>query len=104
MDHETVAAYLNRVGVTAPAFSDAASLRTLHRAHQLAVPFEKLSIHLAEPISLDERDLIGRLTPGGRVSIAAGCSSRPRAGPGPSSSWIRTTCCWRRTGTTSASC
>ncbi len=56
-DHETVVAYLNRVGVTAPAVSDAAGLRTLHRAHQLTVPFENLSIHLAEPVSLDERDL-----------------------------------------------
>ena len=61
MDHETVMAYLNRVGVTAPTVSNAAGLRTLHRAHQLAVPFENLSIHLAEPISLDERDLIDKI-------------------------------------------
>ena len=33
----------------------------LHRAHQLTVPFENLSIHLAEPISLDERDLIDKI-------------------------------------------
>ena len=51
MDHETVAAYLHRVGVTAPTAGDAAGLRTLHRAHQLTAPFENLSIHLAEPIS-----------------------------------------------------
>jgi N-hydroxyarylamine O-acetyltransferase len=61
MDHETVVAYLNRVGVAAPAGSDATGLRTLHRAHQLAVPFENLSIHLDEPISLDERDLIDKI-------------------------------------------
>ena len=61
MDHQTVAAYLNRVGATGPAVCDAASLRTLHRAHQLTVPFENLSIHLAEPISLDERDLIDKI-------------------------------------------
>src|SRR5207248_10791859 len=61
MDHETVVAYLNRVGVTTPAVSDAAGLRTLHRAHQLTVPFENLSIHLAEPISLDEPDLIDKI-------------------------------------------
>ena len=30
MDHETVMAYLNRVGVTAPTVSNAAGLRTLH--------------------------------------------------------------------------
>jgi N-hydroxyarylamine O-acetyltransferase len=61
VDHETVVAYLNRVGVPAPAVMDAAALRALHRAHQLAVPFENLSIHLAEPISLDEGDLIGKI-------------------------------------------
>jgi N-hydroxyarylamine O-acetyltransferase len=61
VDHETVVAYLNRVGVTAPAVSDAAGLRALHRADQLTVPSENLSIHLAEPISLDERDLTGKI-------------------------------------------
>ena len=61
MDHETVVAYLDRIGVTAPAACDAADLRTLHRAHQLTVPFENLSIHLAEPISLDERDLADKI-------------------------------------------
>ena len=61
MDHETAVAYLNRVGITAPAVGDAAGLRTLHRAHQLTVPFENLSIHLGEPISLDERDLIDKI-------------------------------------------
>jgi N-hydroxyarylamine O-acetyltransferase len=61
MDHQTVLAYLNRVGVSAPTDCDAAALRTLHRAHQLTVPFENLSIHLAEPISLGERDLIDKI-------------------------------------------
>ena len=61
MDHETVLAYLDRVGVAAPAVSDAASLRALHLAHQVTVPFENLSIHLAEPISLDEGDLVDKI-------------------------------------------
>jgi len=61
MDHETVAAYLDRVGVAAPARCDAAALRTLHRAHQLTVPFENLSLHLAEPVSLAEHDLIDKV-------------------------------------------
>jgi len=61
MDQQTVLAYLNRIGVTAPAVCDAAGLRTLHRAHQRAVPFENLSIHLAEPISLAEPDLIDKI-------------------------------------------
>src|SRR4029077_90270 len=37
------------------------ALGTLHRAHQMAVPFENLSIHLAEPISLDEDALLGKI-------------------------------------------
>jgi N-hydroxyarylamine O-acetyltransferase len=61
VDHETVTAYLNRVGITAPVAGDAAGLRTLVGAHQLTVPFENLSIHLGEPISLDERDLIDKI-------------------------------------------
>jgi N-hydroxyarylamine O-acetyltransferase len=61
MDRGTVLAYLNRAGVTAPAAGDAAGLRTLHRAHQLTVPFENLSIHLGEAISLAERDLTGKI-------------------------------------------
>ena len=61
MDHETVLAYLDRMGVTASTAGDAAGLRTLHREHQMTVPFENLSIHLAEPISLEERDLIDKI-------------------------------------------
>jgi N-hydroxyarylamine O-acetyltransferase len=61
VDHQTVLAYLDRVGVAAPATGDAAGLRALHRAHQMTVPFENLSIHLAEPISLDEPELIDKI-------------------------------------------
>ena len=61
MDHQTVVAYLDRVGLSAAVTGDAAGLRTLHRAHQVTVPFENLSIHLGEPISLDERDLIDKI-------------------------------------------
>jgi N-hydroxyarylamine O-acetyltransferase len=61
MDQATMAAYLDRIGVTGPAAGDAAGLRTLHQAHQRTVPFENLSIHLAEQISLDEPDLIDKI-------------------------------------------
>jgi N-hydroxyarylamine O-acetyltransferase len=61
MDDDTVAAYLGRIGVAPPAAADAAALRALHRAHQVAVPFENLSIHLGEPISLDEADLVDKI-------------------------------------------
>jgi len=61
VDHDTLLAYLDRIGVTGPTASDAAGLRALHLAHQLTVPFENLSIHLAEPISLDEGDLVDKI-------------------------------------------
>ena len=61
MDDDTAAAYLGRIGMARPALADAAALRALHRAHQVAVPFENLSIHLPEPISLDEADLVDKI-------------------------------------------
>jgi len=61
-----LAAYLDRVAMPRPRALDAEpldaeALRGLHRAHLLAVPFENLSIHLGEPISLDEAGLIGKI-------------------------------------------
>jgi len=61
MDGQAVTAYLHRIGAERPPVLDAAALSALHRAHLLAVPFENLSIHLAEPISLGEDDLIGKI-------------------------------------------
>src|SRR5215813_12029224 len=61
MDNKTLAAYLDRIAVARPRVLDEAALGMLHRAHQMAVPFENLSIHLAEPISLDEDGLLGKI-------------------------------------------
>src|SRR5258707_559846 len=61
MDEETLAAYLHRIGVPRPATAGAATLRTLHRAHQMTVPFENLSIHLPEPISLNPGALLDKI-------------------------------------------
>src|SRR6266700_2262419 len=61
MDAPALAAYLDRIGAERPAVLDAAALGGLHLAHQRAVPFENLSIHLGEPISLDEDDLIAKI-------------------------------------------
>lgn len=66
MDNDTVAAYLARIGVTQPVTGDAAGLRLLHRMHQLTVPFENLSIHLSEPISLDAEHLVSKIVSRGR--------------------------------------
>ncbi len=56
-----LASYLARIGVPRPPGLDAETLRDLHRAHLVAVPFENLNIHLGEPISLHEADLIDKI-------------------------------------------
>jgi N-hydroxyarylamine O-acetyltransferase len=61
VDRATAVAYLSRIDADPPAVLDAESLWYLHRAHQRTVPFENLSIHLSEPISLDEAALIDKI-------------------------------------------
>jgi N-hydroxyarylamine O-acetyltransferase len=61
MDEPELYAYLDRISAERPATLDAGALAALHRAHLLAVPFENLSIHLAEPISLAEGDLLTKI-------------------------------------------
>ena len=43
MDEKLAGEYLRRIGVARPHAADARALRLLHRAHQLAVPFENLA-------------------------------------------------------------
>jgi len=66
MDGADVDAYLRRIGSPRPAVLDEIELCRLHRAHLRAVPFENLSIHLGEPISLVEHDLIDKIVRRGR--------------------------------------
>jgi N-hydroxyarylamine O-acetyltransferase len=61
MRDETVEAYLRRLGVPRPPRVDAAALAGLHRAHQETVPFENLSIHLGERVSLTPDDLVDKI-------------------------------------------
>jgi N-hydroxyarylamine O-acetyltransferase len=61
MNDQTLTAYLQRIGAERPEILDEAALADLHRAHLLTVPFENLSIHLGEPISLAEDDLISKI-------------------------------------------
>ncbi len=61
MDETTLDAYFGRLGVPRPHTADAVNLHVLHRAHQMTVPFENLSIHLGEPIVLAEHDLIHKI-------------------------------------------
>jgi N-hydroxyarylamine O-acetyltransferase len=61
VDQDVVGLYLERIGAVRPGSPNAESLRSLHVAHLLAVPFENLSIHLREPISLEEEALVDKV-------------------------------------------
>lgn len=56
MDQQTVDAYLERIGATR-----ASSLAELQERHLATVPFENLSIHLGEPIVLNEDLLVDKV-------------------------------------------
>ncbi|WP_078968430.1 MULTISPECIES: arylamine N-acetyltransferase family protein [unclassified Streptomyces] len=56
-----VEAYLRRIGAERPVRADAAALRELHLLHLRTVPFENLSIHLGEPVVLDEKALLDKV-------------------------------------------
>ena len=56
-----IAAYSARIGVNGPLPPTATTLRRLHHAHMLAVPFENLDIHWGRPIVLEEGRLFEKL-------------------------------------------
>jgi N-hydroxyarylamine O-acetyltransferase len=60
VDEQRVSAYLDRIGLPRERPS-ADYLRRLQLAHLRSVPFESLSIHLGEPIVLDEDLLYGKI-------------------------------------------
>ncbi len=53
--------YLDRLGVDWTGPADLEGLCRLHRAHLEHVPFENLSIHLGEPIVLDEVEIVAKI-------------------------------------------
>jgi N-hydroxyarylamine O-acetyltransferase len=53
LDPEETAAYLARLGLSAPQAPTPGALASLHRAHLMRVPFENLDIGLGRPIRLD---------------------------------------------------
>jgi N-hydroxyarylamine O-acetyltransferase len=66
MDQVHTTEYLTRIGALQVADAgsprlDAAALRDLHQVHQMTMPFENLSIHLAEPISLEPESLLAKV-------------------------------------------
>jgi N-hydroxyarylamine O-acetyltransferase len=56
-----VDAYLERIDYDGPRTPTAETLRGLHVAHLLAVPFENLSIHAGEPVVLDDDALFDKV-------------------------------------------
>lgn len=54
-------AYCERIRYPGPRTPTLATLRGLHRAHLLAVPFENLDIHLGRPIVLEEERLFNKI-------------------------------------------
>ena len=56
-----VEAYLNRINYRGPRDVSAGTLRELHEAHLLAVPFENLDNHLKREIVLDEDKLVAKV-------------------------------------------
>ncbi|MGW0082184.1 arylamine N-acetyltransferase family protein [Streptomyces sp. NPDC003393] len=53
--------YLARIGAERPRQPNAAALAELHLRHLQAVPFENLSIHLGEDLSLEEKALYDKV-------------------------------------------
>jgi N-hydroxyarylamine O-acetyltransferase len=99
-----VDAYLDRIGYDGPRAPSAAVLRDLQVAHLLAVPFENLSIHSGEPITLDIDRLLDKVVRrrrggfcyeanglfaallralGFEVSLLSAAVARPEGGFGP---------------------
>ncbi|MFI9392037.1 arylamine N-acetyltransferase [Streptomyces bauhiniae] len=54
-------AYLRRLGAERPASPTTEALRDLHLRHLQTVPFENLSIHLGEPVVLEEGALLEKV-------------------------------------------
>ncbi|MFF7964385.1 arylamine N-acetyltransferase [Streptomyces sp. NPDC007903] len=59
-------AYLQRLGAERPAGPTTDALRDLHLRHLQTVPFENLSIHLGEPVVLEEEALLNKVVAGHR--------------------------------------
>jgi N-hydroxyarylamine O-acetyltransferase len=61
-----IKAYLERINYHGSLAPTAETLRELHVAHLLAVPFENLSIHAKQPIVLEDESLFAKIVEGKR--------------------------------------
>jgi N-hydroxyarylamine O-acetyltransferase len=48
-----LSAYFDRVGYSGPVRPDLATLRAVHRAHLLAIPYENLDVQLGRPVTIE---------------------------------------------------
>jgi N-hydroxyarylamine O-acetyltransferase len=61
-----LSAYLDRIGFSGPVRPDLATLRALHRAHLLAIPYENLDVQLGRRVTTDPADAYDKIVRRGR--------------------------------------
>ena len=69
-----IPAYLERINYSGPLAPTAETLRQLQVAHLRAVPFENLSIHIGEPIVLDDAALFAKIVEKKRGGFCYECN------------------------------
>ena len=69
-----IESYLKRIKYNGPLDVTAETLRALHVAHLLSVPFENLSIHAGEPIVLEEDALFTKIVENKRGGFCYECN------------------------------
>ena len=53
--------YLRRIGFDGPVHPDLETLRALHRAHLLAIPYENLDVQFARPVTIERPQIYEKL-------------------------------------------
>lgn len=66
MNESDIEAYFRRIGYNGSREPSLATLRGLHRAHVLSVPFENLDIHVRREIALDQTQFYQKIVHGRR--------------------------------------
>lgn len=56
-----LAAYLDRIGFAGQARPDLATLKAVHRAHLLAIPYENLDVQLRRPVTTDPAEAFDKI-------------------------------------------
>jgi N-hydroxyarylamine O-acetyltransferase len=54
-------AYLERIAYDGPVRADLGTLRALHRAHLLAIPYENLDVQLGRPVSIERAPIFEKM-------------------------------------------